>query len=113
MLDCLDIRSSKQHFLRSMDSHEDSDVTLFKCDGSKYDMYGGGTWKGHFWPGFIFLFWGFWWAMRAFRAHARDSSKYRSRAWWPGLYLIEPLLKIFGPPVGVLVELRFDHSEFL
>ncbi|CAL8468938.1 g8479 [Coccomyxa elongata] len=26
---------------------------------------------------------------------------------------MEPLLKVFGPPIGVLVELRLDHSEFL
>ncbi|BDA43063.1 probable transmembrane protein 45B at N-terminal half [Coccomyxa sp. Obi] len=51
--------------------------------------------------------------MRAFRCHVREGSHYKSRAWWPGLYAIEPLLKIFGPPIGILVELRLDHSEFL
>ncbi len=94
-------------------SHGASDAPLLRCDGSVYDMYGGGTWKGHVWPGIVFVFWGLWWAMCAFRCHVREGSQFRSRAWWPGLCAIEPLLKIFGPPIGVLVELRLDHSEFL
>lgn len=94
-------------------SHGAPDAPLLRCDGSVYDMYGGGTWKGHVWPGVVFLFWGLWWAVRAFRCHVREGSHYRSKAWWPGMYAIEPLLKLFGPPIGVLVELRLDHSEFL
>lgn len=86
------------------------------CDGSVYQMYGGGTWKGHVLPGLVFFVWALWWTVQIYRAHLlgiADGSGYRSRAWWPGLWHIEPLLKIFGPPLGILVELRLDHSEFL
>lgn len=94
-------------------SHQLVEEPLLKCDGSVYDMYGGGTWKGHVWPGIIILCWGLWWATNAFRAHFREGSNYKSRGWWRGLYAMEPLLKIIGPPIGILTELRLDHSEFL
>jgi hypothetical protein len=87
-----------------------------RCDGTVYDIQGGGTWKGHVWPGLIFVFWALWWAVQSFRAYLQgraDGSGYRSRAWWPGLYMLEPMLKIIGPPFGILIELRLDHTEFL
>ena len=87
-------------------------------------MMGGGTWKGHSVPGVVFVCWALWWAFQAFRSFIRntymhsdviraETLSYESRAWWRGFWGIEPVLKVFGPPVGILAELRLDHDSFL
>ena len=87
------------------------------CDGSEYEMSGGGTWKGHVYPGVVFVCWALWWAFQAFRSYRISKAKrirYESTAiWWRAICGIEPVLKVVGPPIGVLVELRLDHDKFL
>ncbi len=86
------------------------------CDGTEFQMHQTGTWKGHFLPGLIFLSWGIWWTVRAFRSfHTSrlEGLQYYSRAWWSGCWSAEPLLKIFGPPIGILIELWLDHDQLM
>ena len=88
-------------------------ATPLLCDGEEFHMHQTGTWKGHFLPGLIFLAWGLWWAMRAFRMFHTSrlaGLQYQSRAWWSGCWCLEPILKIFGPPIGILIELWLDHD---
>lgn len=89
------------------------------CDGSLHELSGGGTWKGHVYPGIVFMCWALWWAIQAFRSYhvtkARGVS-YHSRGWWRDFswtWGIEPVLKAIGPPIGVAVELWIDHDSFL
>ena len=92
------------------------------CNGTALSLHGGGTWRGHFGPGVVFLVWGLWWAFHAARVHLRSrfsgQGSYSSQAWYhaalPGwFWLAEPALKAFGSPFGILTELRFDHPHFL
>ncbi len=91
-------------------------ATPLLCNGTEFHMHQTGTWKGHFIPGVIFLGWGLWWAVRAFRTFHKSrltGYRYQSKAWWTGCYSIEPMLKIFGPPVGILIELWLDHDQLV
>lgn len=90
------------------------------CDGSPLSLHGGGTWGGHFVPGLIFVSWGLWWMYHTFRLHILHRTygdSFASQGWYTGLTwwcrYLEPFLKVFGGPVGILVELRLDHSYFL
>ena len=86
------------------------------CNGTEFHMHQTGTWKGHFIPGVVFLGWGLWWAIRAFSTFHKSrlaGSPYQSRAWWSGCYFIEPILKILGPPIGILIELWLDHDQLV
>ena len=86
------------------------------CNGTEFHMHQTGTWKGHFSPGVVSLGWGLWWAVRAFRTFHKSrlaGCSYQSRAWWSGCYFIEPILKIFGPPIGILIELWLDHDQLV
>ena len=121
-----DCKSTEPEFLGAF-AHQSLAIALMElsnappmaghdCQGSEDMFIGDGTWKGHFWPGLVFTCWALWWAWQSFACYhrgKRDGSGYVSRAWWQGCWSLEPLLKILGPPIGVLVELRLDHDRFL
>ena len=95
----------------------------FDCHGDEYLVaLSGGTYKGHFIPAMIFLCWGLWWALQASSRHQRavltgapESTEalgwYEFSCCW--FRLTEPLLKAFGSPLGILMELRLDHPRWL
>ncbi|KAK9832242.1 hypothetical protein WJX74_003973 [Apatococcus lobatus] len=90
---------------------------LTQCDGSLLLKHGSGTWKGHFWPGLVFVIWGLWITYNSFQRYfqsRRTAETYTSRSWyrlsvWNGF---EPWLKFLGPFAGVWIELFGDHSEY-
>lgn len=80
----------------------------------------GGTYKGHFIPGVVFLVWGLFWALHTCSRHQRADVTGQSTealGWYdvsvPWLRALEPVLKVFGTPLGILVELRLDHTKWL
>ena len=107
-------------------------MAALDCEGIEVENRPGGTFSGHMAPGAFLVLWALWWASQSFASYHRgkqDGSGYMSRAWWRGgkrdgsgyrrawwrgfWAPVEPLLKVLGPPVGVLVELRLDHDRFL
>ena len=78
----------------------------------------GGSWAGHMLPAAFFTIWGLWWAVhagiRVAAAGARRSA-YVPLAWYPlrvpgfgsKLVLLEPLLKVGLPGIGIFCELYF------
>ena len=90
------------------------------CNGTYLSLRGGGTFRGHLLPGLLFIFWGLWWTYHIFRSQLQRricGDSFLSQGWYPGLnrwtWALEPVLKVFGPPLGILVELRLDHPYFL
>ena len=64
----------------------------------------------------VFIIWGFWWAYNVAAAHLwRRSGQrgYRARSFYPlavpGLWYLEPALKLLLPVIGVSMELFLDH----
>lgn len=87
----------------------------YMCDGTMVG-HSGGSWKGHVWPGTIFILWALHWWGRA--VHLSKTGKgHVARSWYPGYWrcirVLEPVLKTFGPLFGLGMELRFDHTEWL
>ncbi|KAK9813843.1 hypothetical protein WJX73_001440 [Symbiochloris irregularis] len=103
------------------DPSMDAMTHTHECDGTPMTLHGGGTWHGHVYPGIIFLGWGLWWTYHTFRLQLRSrqlgDAPFQSQPWYAAslrcLWAIEPVLKTFGAPFGILVELRLDHTSFL
>jgi hypothetical protein len=88
----------------------------YLCDGTMVG-HGGGSWKGHVWPGTIFILWALHWWGRAVHLSKKTGKGHVARSWYPGYWrcirVLEPALKTFGPLLGLGMELRFDHTEWL
>eukprot|EP00884_Botryococcus_braunii_P009822 jgi/Botrbrau1/18841/Bobra.177_2s0006.1 len=86
----------------------------YDCNGNPVS-HSTGSYKGHVWPGFIFIAWALHWWLSAVVISKKDRS-HVSRGWYPplirGLTFAESILKIFGPFLGLAMELRLDHSEW-
>ena len=99
----------------------DSGIFGTDCYGDEYiPALSGGTYKGHFIPGMVFICWGLWWALQVSSRYQRAEVMGQTAValgWYdvsvPWLRTFEPLLKVFGPPLGILVELRLDHPKWL
>ena len=90
---------------------------LTLCDGSLLLKHGSGTWKGHFWPGFVFVAWGLWITYNSFQRYLgsrKTGDSYTSHSWYrlPLLSKFEPWLKFLGPWGGVFLEVYGDHSSY-
>lgn len=86
----------------------------FDCDGNPVS-HSTGSWKGHVWPGVIFIVWALHWWVSAV-VLSKKNRGHVSRTWYPlfikYLSYTEPILKVVGPFVGLALELRLDHNEW-
>lgn len=118
-----------QHTNESIAAHPAEPAAMReRCDGT-LDPGGYGSWQGHMLPGLIFVIWGTWMAYGAFKLYLASSvvssgpkgravrKPYTARVWhkapWRSAALLEPIFKLVLVCLGLLTELRLDHSEYV
>lgn len=110
---------------RAMDHHDA--MVSYACNGAIWHG-DGGSWIGHMLPGLIFLAWGAHTALASFTKYIIDPSSYHAASFWPFfgslllpmpsrtagtlLDLLEPALKVIGPPIAMLFELWLGHPQY-
>ncbi|KAL4448193.1 hypothetical protein ABPG75_005412 [Micractinium tetrahymenae] len=92
----------------------DANVMQLLCDGTHAEG-AHGSWKGHVYPGVVFILWGSWWAWNTAALYLWRSPRrpYSGRPWYPmplrALRFLEPALKLLVPLVAMNMELWADH----
>jgi hypothetical protein len=88
-------------------------------DMSGEHQHAHGSYRGHVLPGSMFLIWSVWWTLNLMARYLicqKTKRQFISRPWffwkWRPTVLVEPLLKILLPGLGILVELRLGHKAW-
>jgi hypothetical protein len=81
--------------------------------------------QGHIGPGLLLVFWGLCTTIGVLQRYmltvqhkGKSRTSYMSRAWHPLPFLptpllIEPMLKLCGGVIAMMVELRLDHDSYM